>query len=251
MSGAKPGGHRPTPAGFTSCPDAEFPASATTIARHMMKLYSYWRSTAAYRVRIALNLKGIEHDTESVNLTQQVQTSEGYLAINPQALVPSLTLDEATLTQSSAIIEYLEERYPEPPLLPSGVVEKARVRSFCQAIACDIHPLNNLRVLRYLRSELGVDAYSVKQWYGTWVSKGFEALEGGVQATCGRYCFGDSVTMADVFLVPQMFNARRFECDVTPYPNLRGIVSRLERHPAFVDAAPARQPDATNDLIGR
>ena len=209
-----------------------------------MKLYSYWRSTAAYRVRIALNLKGVEHEISPVNLVAQEQRSRTYRTMNPQSLVPSLELPDLTLTQSVPIIEYLEELHPEPALLPDAPADRALVRAFCQAIACDIHPLNNLRVLSYLRSELNADDQAVNAWYGNWIAAGFSALESQVQSTRGDFCFGSSITMADVFLVPQMFNANRFECDVDPYPNLCEIVARLESLPAFAKAAPDLQRDA-------
>ena len=209
-----------------------------------MKLFSYWRSTAAYRVRIALNLKEIDHEILPVNLLQHGHQSDTYLSRNPQGLVPTLSLDAVSVTQSTAIIEYLEETYPEPSLLPADPIAKARVRAFCQTIACDIHPLNNMRVLHYLREELSCDEVAVKAWYENWVSSGFAALETQVKETAGRYCFSDVVTMADAYLVPQMFNARRFACDLSPYPALVEITSRLEQLPAFVNAAPAQQPDA-------
>ncbi len=209
-----------------------------------MKLFSYWRSTAAYRVRIALILKEVDHEILPVNLIQQDHRSDTYLFRNPQGLVPTLGLDDVSISQSTAIIEYLEEVQPEPRLLPADPIEKAMVRAFCQAIACDVHPLNNLRVLQHLRTELACDEAAVNTWYETWVSRGFAALETQVKETAGSYCFSDAVTMADVYLVPQMFNARRFECDLSRYPTLVDVTSRLERLPAFVNAAPAQQPDA-------
>ena len=211
-----------------------------------MKLYSYWRSTAAYRVRIVLNLKEVDHEIQTVNLLQHDHQSDTYLSYNPQGLVPTLGLDDLSVTQSTAIIEYLEETHPEPGLLPADPIERARVRAFCQAIACDIHPLNNLRVLQHLRKELSCGEVAVKAWYENWVSSGFAALETQVKETAGRYCFGDVVTMADAYLVPQMFNARRFGCDLSRYPALVEITARLEQLPDFVNAAPAQQPDAVH-----
>ena len=210
-----------------------------------MKLFSYWRSTAAYRVRIALNLKAVPYEAQAVDLLHQEQRGAAYQQINPQGLVPALQVGDSVLTQSTAIIEYLEAEYPEPPLLPADTLSQAQVRSVCQTIACDIHPLNNLRVLQYLRSELGGNDESVNRWYAHWISAGFAALEQQLMTTRGRFCFGDQLTLADVYLVPQMYNARRFHCDLAPYPTLTGIASELEQHPAFQAAAPDQQPDAS------
>jgi maleylacetoacetate isomerase len=211
-----------------------------------MKLYTYFRSSAAYRVRIALNLKGISYESVPVDLRPGRHRQPDYLARNPQGLVPALEDDGAVIGQSLAIIEYLEEIQPQPPLLPRSPLERARVRSLALAIACDIHPLNNLRVLNYLRSPLGHDEAAVETWYRHWIAEGFRALEEEARRSSGdgRHVFGTEVTLADVCLVPQMFNAHRFKCNVEPYPTLRAICGHLESHPAFARAAPAGQPDA-------
>ena len=213
-----------------------------------MRLYDYFRSSAAYRVRIALNLKGIRPDERTfVHLRMGSQRGHDYLALNPQGLVPALALDDgAVLTQSLAIVEYLDETHPEPPLLPADPVERARVRAIALSIACDIHPLNNLRVLNYLIGTLGISREQKDGWYRYWIDVGFEALEKSLarDRATGRFCHGDAPTLADVCLVPQLANARRFEIDLSPYPTLIRIESACQALPAFADAAPARQPDA-------
>jgi maleylacetoacetate isomerase len=213
-----------------------------------VRLYDYFRSSAAYRVRIALNLKNVKPDERTfVHLRIGSQRAQDYLALNPQGLVPALALDDgAVLTQSLAIIEYLDETHPEPPLLPADPVARARVRAIALQIACDIHPLNNLRVLNYLIGTLGVSREQKDGWYRYWIDVGFEALEKTLarDRATGRFCHGDAPTLADVCLVPQMANARRFEIDLSPYPTLIGIESACLALPAFADAAPARQPDA-------
>jgi len=212
-----------------------------------MKLYDYFRSSAAYRVRIALNLKGVTAERTFVHLRKNAQRGQDYLAVNPQGLVPSLVTDDgAVLTQSLAIIEYLDETIPAPPLLPGNATERARVRGIAMAMACDIHPLDNLRVLDYLTGTLGISREAKDGWYKYWIDVGFEALERQLarDPATGRYCHGDAPTLADVCLVPQMANARRFDIDVSPFPTLRRIDAALNEIPAFADAAPARQPDA-------
>jgi len=213
-----------------------------------MQLYTYFRSSAAYRVRIALNLKGLEYESLPVHLTRGSgeHRKSDYLALNPQGLVPLLVDGEARIAQSLAIIEYLEETHPQPPLLPRAAAERARVRSLALAIACDIHPLNNLRVLEYLRGPLGLDAAAVDAWYKHWIASGLRALESqAAQAHAEqRYLVGSYPTVADICLVPQMYNARRFNCDLTPYPRLNDISAHLEALPAFAKAAPEAQPDA-------
>jgi maleylacetoacetate isomerase len=213
-----------------------------------MKLYGYFRSSATYRTRIALNFKGLAWEAVLVDLRApaNAQHTPEFRAINPQGLIPVLTNGFYTLTQSLAIIEYLEETHPEPPLLPRPAAERAQVRALALAIACDIHPLNNLRVLDYLRAPLGCDESAVNAWYAHWVAAGFGALEQEARRLSGdgRHLYGTSVTLADVCLVPQMYNAHRFKCDVEPYPTLCAICAYLETLPAFARAAPPAQPDA-------
>ena len=210
-----------------------------------MKLYSFWRSSAAYRVRIALNLKGLDHELISRRLRQAEHRTSDYLNMNPQGLVPSLEDGGVVLAQSLAIIEYLDERFPSPSLLPADPVSRAQVRSMAQNIACDIHPLNNLRVLTFLREQMRLDKAAVDKWYAHWIAEGFRGLEVLTRRHTGdgKHCFGSDVTMADVFLVPQMYNARRFDCDVAPYPTLRAISAFLEALPPFAAARPEAQPD--------
>jgi maleylacetoacetate isomerase len=210
-----------------------------------MTLYGYPLSSASYRVRIALALKGLEVNSVTKQLRRGEQQLKDFLDINPQGLVPCLVLDDGrALTQSMAIIEYLEEAYPQPALLPLGPVERARVRSLCQLIACDIHPLNNLRVLQYLEGTLGIAQPVRDTWYRHWVEAGFAALEEwlGRDASRGRFCHGDSPGMADVCLVPQVFNARRFSVDLTPYPRIVAIDAACRELPTFTAAAPEKQP---------
>ena len=213
-----------------------------------MKLYDYFRSSAAYRVRIALNLKGLSPERAFVPLKRGAQREEAYLALNPQGLVPALVLDGGgpPLTQSIAILEYLDETHPSPPLLPKDARERARVRGIALSIACDIHPLDNLRVLQYLTGTLGVTTEARDGWYKYWIDVGFEALEKQLAhyPSTGRYCHGDTRTMADVCLVPQMANAAKMSVDVSPYPTLVRIDAECRRIPAFAAAAPAKQPDA-------
>jgi len=213
-----------------------------------MRLYTYWRSSAAFRVRIALHCKGLAFESVPKHLLRDggEQRRADYLALNPQGLVPALGHDGAVIPQSLAILEYLEEVHPEPPLLPRSPVERAQVRAMALGIACDIHPLNNLRVLNYLRGPLGQDDAAVAAWYRHWVETGFVALEQliGRHSADGRHCFGASVTLADVCLVPQVFNARRFAVDLAPFPRLAAVSAHLESLPAFAAARPEVQPDA-------
>jgi maleylacetoacetate isomerase len=213
-----------------------------------VKLYDYFRSSAAFRVRIALHFKGLAYESVSKKLREAEHRAPAYRAVNPQALVPALEDGGTVIAQSLAIIEYLEEKHPTPPLLPRGAADRAVVRSMALAIACDVHPLNNLRVLRFLESPLGLDKKAIEMtWYPHWISEAFGGLE--VQARQasgdGRHLFGTAVTMADVCIVPQMYNARRFQCDLAPYPTLTAICSHLESLPAFARAVPEAQPDAT------
>ncbi|MGI2147757.1 maleylacetoacetate isomerase [Shewanella baltica] len=215
-----------------------------------MKLYGYWRSSAAYRVRIALNLKGISAEQLSVHLVSDggEQHKAAYSALNPLELVPTLTLDDEldadALSQSLAIIEYLDEIHPQTPLLPASALERAHVRAMALTVACEIHPLNNLRVLQYLTQTLGVDEAAKNTWYHHWVASGFAALETLLIRHSGRYCFGDTVTLADLCLVPQVYNAQRFNVDLTPYPNIMRVWAECNQLEAFADAAPERQADA-------
>jgi maleylacetoacetate isomerase len=211
-----------------------------------MRLYSFFRSSAAYRVRIALNLKGVAYETVTVDLPGAEHRDAKFRALNPQATIPTLDDDGTILWQSLAIIEYLDGRFPSPRLIPEEPVARARVQALAQLIACEIHPLNNLRVLRYLREELALDDAAVSKWYAHWIAEAFGPLENLVGSfSVGRYCFGDSLSLADVCLVPQMYNARRFACDLAPYPKLVRIAAGLEAEPAFAAAAPHLQPDAT------
>lgn len=212
----------------------------------MPRLYTYFRSSAAYRVRIALNLKGLDYEPVPVNLREGEQKATSYRERNPQGLLPALETDGGDLLiQSLAIIEYLDETVPEPPLLPADPLGRARVRAMAQIVACEIHPLNNLRVLKFLKDPLGHEQDEINAWYRHWVGEGFRALEAMV-GTAGAdtgYCYAGAVSLADVCLVPQMWNARRFECDLSPYPRLVGIDARLNELPAFAAAAPEAQPD--------
>ena len=213
-----------------------------------MKLYTYFRSSAAYRVRIGLNLKGLAVDSVPVHLIKDggQQLGAEYRAVNPNALVPALQDEGTTITQSLAILEYLDESYPTPPLLPVTPAARARVRALALQIACDIHPLNNLRVLKYLVKEAGVSEEVKNAWYVHWVQQGFTALElqlAGSPET-GRFCHGDQPTLADCLLVPQVFNAVRFNIDMGPYPTIARIAAACDALPAFAAAHPSRQPDA-------
>ena len=209
-----------------------------------MKLYGYYRSSAAYRVRIALNLKGLGYESAFVHLRKGEQRAPEYLKLNPQGLAPTLVDGEATLTQSLAILEYLEEVHPRPALLPRDPVGRARVRALSLAIACDIHPLNNLKVLRYLQKDLGLEEAARNAWYHRWVNDGFAAIEKQLAAPeTGRFCHGEQPTMADVCLVPQTYNAERLKVDLEPYPRLRRIVAEARALPTFAQAAPEAQPD--------
>lgn len=213
-----------------------------------MKLYGYFRSSAAYRVRIALNLKGLAYETVPVHLLKAggQQFSPEYRALNPIALVPTLVDGDFALTQSLAIIEYLDETYPLPPLLPSDARDRAKVRAIAQTIACDIHPLNNLRVLKYLKHELKAGDEARNAWYRHWVSQGLTAVEKMLAgaARTGRYCYGDEPSLADVCLVPQVANAHRLDCDLSALPTIVRIDAACARLAAFEQATPARQPDA-------
>lgn len=208
-----------------------------------MKLYTYFRSSAAYRVRIALNLKNIQHELVTVNLLKSEQQAPEYLDKNPQGLLPALETNDGVLAQSMAILEYLEETHPDTPLLFGDAWQKAQIRNLCYAIACDIHPIDNLRVLKYLSGELGADDAIKNTWYRHWVEVGFEKIEQLLDHT-NEYCVGDKPSLADVCLVPQVFNAYRFNVDMTAYPKMAAIYERCNKLDAFIDAAPQNQPDA-------
>ncbi len=214
----------------------------------MLALYGYFRSSAAFRVRIALALKGLDYGNISVHLVRDggEHKMPDYLAMNPQGRVPTLTDNDLTLGQSPAILEYLEEVYPAVPLLPASAQDRAYVRQLAMLIACDVHPLNNLSVLKYLRQELNADEDSVSAWYHHWIDTGFEAFEEILvrAASKGTYCFGDTPTLADVTLIPQVWNARRFGMNLDAYPNICRIEEACYKLPAFTDARPENQPDA-------
>jgi len=213
-----------------------------------MKLYTYFRSSAAFRVRIALNLKGLAYDALPVHLVRNggEQRSAEYLALNPSGLVPALEDGGEALTQSLAIIEYLDETHPTPALLPGDALTRARTRALAQAIACDIHPVNNLRVLQYLTRELRASEEQKNAWYRHWVETGLAAVEAllAQMPRSGRFCVGDTPTLADICLVPQVFNARRFACRTDHLPTVMRITEACEALEAFRQAAPASQPDA-------
>jgi maleylpyruvate isomerase len=213
-----------------------------------MKLYTYFRSSAAYRVRIALNLKGLQYDAVPVHLLRGggEQLQANYVKMNPSGLVPTFQDDYITLTQSMAILEYLEDEYPEVPLLPKDAAGRARVRELAQIVACDIHPVNNLRVLRYLVNELGLSEEVKTQWYRHWLLGGLDVLEKHLarDPSAGPLCHGYLPTIADCFLVPQVFNAQRQGIDISVYPNIARINAACVEIPAFVAAHPANQPDA-------
>lgn len=210
-----------------------------------MKLYSFFRSSAAFRVRIALNLKGIAYDTVAIHLRRNDQSKPDYHAINPQGLVPTLEDGGRKLIQSLAIIEYLDEVHPEPPLLPKDPADRARVRALAEIVACDIHPINNLRVLRYLMRELGHDEAAVAKWYNHWIAVGFDALEPllATDAKTGAFCHGNTPSLADIALVPQVVNAERYKLDLKPYPFLTRIFDNCMRLEPFKSAHPNNQPD--------
>ncbi|BAK76861.1 maleylacetoacetate isomerase [Pseudogulbenkiania sp. NH8B] len=212
----------------------------------MLKLYNFFRSGTSHRLRIALNLKGLDYQYLPVDLRSEEHLGTTFKALNPQGLVPALVDGERTLIQSPAIIEWLEERYPTPPLLPADPDGRARVRALAALVGCDIHPLNNRRVLEYLRKTLGCDEAAVLAWCATWIEAGFGALEALLAAdpTRGDFCFGNTPTLADVYLVPQVESARRFGVNLSPYPNIVAVDRACAELDAFRRAEPARQPDA-------
>jgi len=211
-----------------------------------MKLHGYFRSSASFRVRIALNLKGIEYETVTHHLRRNEQRAPDYLALNPQGFVPALDDDGDVLIQSLAIIEYLDETHPDPPFLPGHPGDRARVRGLAQLIACDIHPVNNLRILRYLRNPLGHDEAVVQAWYNHWIAEGFAAFEALIAEDdrTGAFCQGDEPGLADICLVPQVVNSQNYALDLTPYPTIRRIYDACMALDAFRRAHPKAQPDA-------
>ena len=210
-----------------------------------LQLFGYWRSSATWRVRLALELKGLDYSIQPIHLLEDggQQFSTDYRAISPESLVPSLRHDDFALSQSLAICEYLEAVWPQPALLPASPREAARVRSFCDLIACDIHPLNNLRVLKYLGTDLGLNEDRRLQWYRHWIARCFPALESRLADCETDFAFGDQPGLAECFLVPQLYNARRFDCPLQDYPRLLEIEARCADRAAFVAAHPDQQPD--------
>ncbi len=207
-------------------------------------LHGYWRSGTSYRTRIGLNIKGVAYEQAPVDLRAGVQASDEFRALNPQGLVPALETPDGVFMQSSAILEWLEERYPEPPLLPAAPGERALVRAMAMVVACDIHPLNNLRVLKYLKHTSGQDQAAIDAWAGHWISEGFSALEAMISQHGGKFAYGDSLTLADCHLVPQYYSARRFGIDCGRWPRLAVAVTNALAEPAVAQAHPDRQPDA-------
>ncbi|KSB89468.1 maleylacetoacetate isomerase [Caulobacter vibrioides] len=215
-----------------------------------MTLFGYWRAAAPYRVRIGLNLKGLAYDQAPVNLLKGEQRQGAYLDLNPQGLTPALAVsgdggDGVVLTQSLAILEWLDETYPQPALLPTDPLGRARVRAMAQVVACDIHPLNNVRVTGELAAR-GQDEAARRAWMARWLAEGFTALEAAIVAHGGTYAYGDAPTLADICIVPQVYGARRFDIDLSPYPTLVAAADRAADHPAFAAAHPSLQPDAAD-----
>ena len=207
--------------------------------------YEYWRSSAAYRVRIALHLKGVDYESRQIDLREGAQTTPDYLAANPFGLVPMLVIDGQRLTQSLAILNYLDMRYPNCPLIPAMAAERAHVVAMALAIACDIHPLNNLRVLKYLKNELKHSQDEVDNWYRHWIADGLAKLEADLaRLGTGKFCHGDAPTLADCCLVPQIFNANRYNSDLAPYPTTMRVFENCMKLEAFERAQPAKQSDA-------
>jgi len=210
-----------------------------------MKLYGYFRSSAAFRVRIALNLKNLDYDNAFIHLRRGEQSQPEFLGVNPQGLVPALEIGGDRLIQSLPIIEYLDETHPEPPLLPPDAMGRARVRALAAIVACDIHPINNLRVLRYLHGPLGHDQGAIETWYNHWIASGFAALESLLagDSRTGTFCHGERPGLADIALVPQAVNSERYKLDLAPYPTIARIYKSCMKLDAFAAAHPERQPD--------
>ena len=212
-----------------------------------MQLHNFFRSGTSHRLRIALNVKGLDYEYIAVDLRKNAHQSAAFKALNPQGLVPALLDGDLVLTQSVAIIEWLEERYPTPALLPTDINDRAHVRALAAIVGCDIHPINNKRILDTLRASFGANDAAINTWCGTWISDGFAALEALLQADKERgiFCFGNAPTVADVYLIPQVESARRFKVDLAPYPAIVAIDRACAQLPAFKDAAPSVQPDAS------
>lgn len=209
-----------------------------------MKLYSYFRSSASYRVRIALNLKNLPYDIAPVHLVKGEQKSDDYKAKNPSGLIPALELENGkVITQSMAILDFLENEYPAVPSLPKDNADRAIVLSMCHIIACDTHPLNNLRVLQYLTNELNISDKQKQDWYAHWITVNFTALEELLKVHSGKYSFGDSVTWADICLIPQVYNANRFKVDLSAFPNILKVVENCNQLDEFIKASPEKQVD--------
>lgn len=211
-----------------------------------MKLYNFWRSGTSHRLRIALNLKGVPYEYLAVHLGKEEHLKDAFKALNPQQLVPALDTGSQVLIQSPAIIEWLEEQYPTPALLPADVDGRARVRTLAALVGCDIHPINNRRILEYLRKTFGANEDAINAWCGTWITAGFDAYEAmlGADVKRGRFSFGDTPTLADCYLVPQVESARRFMVDLAPYPLIRGVDAACGELDAFRRASPTAQPDS-------
>ncbi|OGB37582.1 MAG: maleylacetoacetate isomerase [Burkholderiales bacterium RIFOXYC2_FULL_59_8] len=211
-----------------------------------MKLYNFFRSGTSHRLRIALNLKGLQTEYVAVDLRTEQHLGDSFKAVNPQMLVPALAVDGKVLIQSPAIIEWLEETHPTPALLPARADDRAHVRALAALVGCDIHPINNRRILEYLRKTLGADEAAVNTWCATWITAGFDAFEALLAADPkrGRFCFGDTPTVADVYLVPQIESARRFKVDLGPWPLISAVDAACAALDAFKNATPLAQPDA-------
>jgi maleylpyruvate isomerase len=225
---------------------SESPLPLTLRETRSMKLYTFFRSSAAFRMRIALNCKGLAYEPLPVSLPKDEHKLASYMAVHPQGLVPALEDGGKVFVQSLAMMEYLEETHPQPPLLPASAEDRAYVRAVAQIIACEIHPLNNLRTLRYVRKSYGLDEEGVNTWYRHWIAEGLYGLEVFISTSnkSGKYCYRDQVTIADCCLVPQVVNAQRYRCDLAPYPAIMRIFAECMKLDAFMAAEPGRQPDA-------